>query len=88
MQKMGWRNYNLADLNSCLKRFVINTVSRVRHFISQTSHESAYGVYTEELGGPRDCAKYEGRRDLGNNKSGDGCRFKGVGYIQLTSHPS
>ena len=25
MQKMGWKNYNLADLNSCLKRFEINT---------------------------------------------------------------
>jgi len=84
MQRMGWRNYNLADLNNCLKRFEINTVSRVRHFISQTSHESACGVYTEELGGPRDCAKYEHRRDLGNNKPGDGCRFKGAGYIQLT----
>ena len=21
MQKMGWKNYNLADLNNCLKRF-------------------------------------------------------------------
>ncbi|MBY3123239.1 M15 family metallopeptidase [Rhizobium laguerreae] len=27
---------------------------------------------------------YEGRRDLGNTESGDGPRFKGRGYVQLT----
>ena len=84
MQKMGWKNYNLPDLNRCLKTFEINTVNRVRHFISQCSHESACGVYTQELGGQSYCSKYDGRRDLGNTQPGDGCRFKGAGYIQLT----
>jgi predicted chitinase len=28
--------------------------------------------------------KYEGRVDLGNNQPGDGPRFKGRGYVQLT----
>ncbi|TIS53842.1 MAG: hypothetical protein E5W91_29195 [Mesorhizobium sp.] len=28
--------------------------------------------------------QYEGRRDLGNNQPGDGPRFKGRGYVQLT----
>jgi len=28
--------------------------------------------------------KYEGRKDLGNTQSGDGPRFKGRGYVQLT----
>lgn len=27
---------------------------------------------------------YEGRRDLGNTQSGDGVRFKGRGYVQIT----
>jgi len=29
-------------------------------------------------------AAYEGRADLGNTQSGDGVRFKGRGFIQLT----
>ena len=29
-------------------------------------------------------SKYEGRTDLGNNKPGDGLRFKGRGFVQLT----
>ena len=84
MRRMGWTNYNLADLNRCLKTFGITTKARIRHFIAQTSHESACGKWTQELGGPSYCAQYEGRRDLGNTQSGDGCRFKGAGYIQLT----
>ena len=84
MQKMGWKSYNLNDLNNCIKKFGINTVKRIRHFIAQCSHESALGRYTQELGGPSYCSKYDGRRDLGNTQKGDGCKFKGAGYIQLT----
>ena len=81
MQAMGWRNYRLSDLNSCISKFSITTLSRIRHFISQCSHESACGVYTKELASGD---AYEGRRDLGNTQRGDGRKFKGGGYIQLT----
>ena len=84
MQRMGWSSYNLKDLNNCLKRFSITTSARIRHFIAQCSHESACGHYTQELGGDSYCKRYEGRSDLGNTQPGDGCRFKGAGYIQLT----
>ena len=83
MKKMGWTNYNLDDLNYCLNKFKINTSIRIRHFISQCSAESNLGKYTLELGGESYCSNYDGRTDLGNNQSGDGCRFKGAGYIQL-----
>lgn len=81
MVKMGWKDYNLNDLNNCLKKFEINTPRRICHFISQCSHESACGRYKCELG---DGSKYENRKDLGNVKKGDGPKYKGGGYIQLT----
>ena len=84
MQKMGWTNYNLADLNRCINKFGITTKARLRHFIAQTSHESGLGKWTQELGDSSYCSRYDGRSDLGNTQPGDGCRFKGAGYIQLT----
>ena len=84
MKKMGWTNYNLNDLNRCINKFDITTKARLRHFISQTSYESGLGKWTQELGDSSYCSKYEGRTDLGNIQPGDGCRFKGAGYLQLT----
>jgi predicted chitinase len=81
MQRMGWRNYALSDLNNCVKKFGITTSPRLRHFISQCSHESACGVYTKELASG---SAYEYRKDLGNIYAGDGPKYKGAGYIQLT----
>lgn len=51
------------------------------HFVAQTAHESdGYKTTVEYASG----AAYEGRKDLGNTKRGDGKRFKGRGIIQLT----
>lgn len=71
----------LADLNNCLRRFHILTSSRIRHFLSQIAHESGGGQWLCEIASG---AAYEGRRDLGNVYPGDGRKYKGGGYVQLT----
>jgi len=69
------------DLNVCLNFYQINTVSRIRHFLAQTGHESGGLRYVVELA---DGQAYEGRSDLGNTQPGDGPKYKGSGAIQLT----
>lgn len=71
----------LADLNSCLNRYTINTPPRLRHFLSQIAHESGGLQWLQELVSGD---AYEWRDDLGNTQPGDGRKFKGAGVIQLT----
>ena len=62
----------------------INTPLREAHFIAQIGHESGDLQWARELGGPSYFARYDGRADLGNVEAGDGFRFRGRGFIQLT----
>lgn len=68
----------LAD---CFSRYQINTPLRQAHFMAQVLHESGNFRYNEEIASG---AAYEGRKDLGNIEPGDGKKFKGRGWIQLT----
>ena len=69
------------DLGQAMHEQHINTRKRAAMFIAQTCHESGGYRWREELASG---SAYEWRRDLGNIHPGDGVRYKGRGYIQIT----
>ena len=93
--RLGWRSLrrvvpglttaaykSLArDLGQAMYDYRINTRKRAAMFIAQIAHESGGFRYREEIATG---AAYEGRADLGNTEPGDGRRFKGRSYIQIT----
>ncbi|HST62836.1 MAG TPA: phage baseplate assembly protein V, partial [Longimicrobium sp.] len=51
------------------------------YLLATAQHESGLGRTMTELRPHKD---YEGRTDLGNTQRGDGLRFEGRGYVQIT----
>lgn len=57
------------------------TKAEQAYILATAYHESdAFRTLTEYASG----AAYEGRKDLGNTQKGDGRRFKGRGFVQIT----
>ena len=70
----------MDDYAHCVQNCNMDTLEQV-YFLGQVGHESAGLRYPMEIASGAD---YEWRTDLGNNQAGDGVKFAGTGFIQVT----
>lgn len=61
------------------------SLTQTAYILGTAWHETARFRYMREIWGPTPAQKrYEGRKDLGNTERGDGKRFMGRGFVEIT----
>jgi putative chitinase len=68
-------------INAVCPNYGIDTPQEYAHFLAQACHETDHFRTLREYASG---LAYEGRKDLGNFRAGDGSRFKGRGIFQTT----
>ena len=76
---------HMHHIEHAMAVFEINNSARQAAFLAQIGHESGGLKWIREIWGPTPTqTRYESRADLGNTQPGDGRRYAGRGWIQLT----
>lgn len=70
----------MDDFAECVELYDLNEIN-IAYFLGQCGHESMGLRYPVEI---HSGTNYEWRRDLGNVYKGDGVKYAGTGWIQVT----
>lgn len=76
---------HLPWIVAAMAAYNIDNPRRKAAFLARIGHESGGLKWPQEIWGPTPAQRgYELRQDLGNTQPGDGARFRGHGWIQVT----
>jgi murein DD-endopeptidase MepM/ murein hydrolase activator NlpD len=75
--------HEINIVRECLKQ-TVKDKGQIAYILGTARHETGYFRTMKEDGDDAYFARYNGRLDLGNTQPGDGPRFPGRGYVQVT----